>query len=333
VDVVPLSLSSPQVHLRAWHDLNVQYWQEEVPVLDPPGPLESRSELDSDRTARRGGLLAFEGDTVTGAAIYELPLLEDLDEAYVWLFVPRPFRRRGYGRGLLSAARATVASAGRCRLRGDARADGAGAGFATAVTARATQVDVGSVLDVATVDGDELAAHAVVDHAYELVDWRDRCPDDLLDRFAIVRMAMNDAPKGDEPRDEWQWDAQRERDREAHHARWGARSYVTAAVDRVTGDVAGFTELLVNERPTTAQQEDTAVLAAHRGHGLGLSLKAANLIRLRADEPQITKVLTWNAETNRHMRAVNERLGFRVLNRWLDLSLTDQGQGSPRSLL
>jgi hypothetical protein len=63
------------------------------------------------------------------------------------------------------------------------------------------------------------------------------------------------------------------------------------------------------------------VLAGHRGHGLGITVKAANLIRLRVDEPQVTRVLTWNAETNEHMRAVNERLGFRVVNCWHDLSM------------
>lgn len=318
---MPLSLSSSEGHLRAWHGINVDYWLEEVPEVDPPGELESRSELDSDRETQRGGLLALDGDTVAGVAVYELPQLEDLDEAYVWLFVPQALRRRGHGRALLQAAQDTVGAAGRTHIRGDARVDGVGIGFATAVGARSTMVDMGSVLDVTTTDTATLTELAVPDPAYALVQWRDRCPDDLLDRMALLRMTMNDAPKGDDPRDEWTWDAQREREREQRHSRWGARSYVTAAIERSTGELAGFTELLLNERPTTAQQEDTAVLVAHRGHGLGITVKAANLLRLRKEEPQITRVLTWNAESNRHMRAVNERLGFRVVNGWHDLSL------------
>ena len=322
MQLLPLSLSSPEEQLDAWHELNVAYWQEEVPAVDPPGPLESRSELHSDRTEQRGGLLMLEGDAAVGAAVYRLSLLEDLDDAYVWVFVGADERRRGRGRHLLDAVTTTVKQAGRTTLRADARVSGPGEGFAGAVGARTTQVDLGSLLDLATVDGDELERlTATTDPAYALVQWADRCPEDLVDRFAVARMAMNDAPKGDEPRDVWKWDAQRERDREARHARWQVRTYVTAAVHRDSGDVAGFTELLVNERPATAQQEDTAVVVAHRGHGLGLSLKAANLVQLQSAEPRITRVLTWNAETNRHMRAVNERLGFRVLNRWLDLAL------------
>lgn len=235
--------------------------------------------------------------------------------------MPKELRRRGRGRALLKEARKTVAAAGRVHLRGDARVHGVGGEFATAVGARSTQVEVGSVLDVTTTDIATLEDLAVPDPAYALVEWQGRCPEELLDQIARVRMAMNDAPKGDEPRDVWMWDAHRESDREARHARWGMRSYVTAAVRQDTAELAGFSELLVTERPTTAQQEDTAVIAAHRGHSLGITVKAANLLRLRAKEPQIDRVLTWNAESNRHMRAVNERLGFRVVNRWHDLSL------------
>ena len=321
MQIVPLSLSSPDDHLRAWHDLNVDYWLEELPELDPPGELESRSDLDSDPTTERGGLLALDGDRALGAAVYSLSLLEDLDEAYLWLFVPKPLRRQGLGRQLLDAARETVASAGRRHLRADARVDGAGAGFAKEIGARSTQIDVGSVLDLKTIDAATLDRLAVPPDSYSLVHWRDRCPDELVDQFAVLRAAMNDAPKGDDPGDDWAWNAWREREREARHARSGARSYVTAAVHRETGEPAGFTELLVNERPRTAMQEDTAVIAAHRGHGLGMVVKAANLIRLQADEPQIDRVLTWNAESNRYMRAVNERLGFQVVNAWLALSL------------
>ena len=318
---MPLSLSSSDARLRAWHDLNVDYWLEELPEVDPPGELESRSELDSDGTTERGGLLALDGGDALGAAVYSLSLLEDLEEAYVWLFVPKPLRRHGLGRRLLDAARDTVAAAGRHHLRGDARADGAGAGFAESVGARSTQLDMASVLDATTIDASRLDRLAVPPSSYSLVQWRDRCPDDLVDRLAVLRMAMNDAPKGDDPGDDWTWNAWREREREERHARWGVRSYVTAAVSRESSELAGFTELLVNERPTTAMQEDTAVLSAHRGHGLGMTVKAANLMLLRAHEPQKSQVLTWNAESNRHMRAVNERLGFRVANAWHQLSL------------
>jgi len=38
--------------------------------------------------------------------------------------------------------------------------------------------------------------------------------------------------------------------------------------------------------------------------------------RLAAREPQVTRILTGNADGNQHMIAINEQLGFRVLSRW-----------------
>ena len=321
MDVVALSLSSPEEHLRAWHRLGADFWREELPDVDPIGELEARADLDSDPTMQRHALLAIEDGEVVGAAAYELPLLEDLDVAWVNVLVDARHRRRGVGKALIAALTDVVAEAGRRRMVGDARVGGPGEQFAAAVGARVTQVDVGSVLDVTTTDSAALDVFAKPDSAYELVQWRDRCPDEWVERFAVARTAMNDAPHGDEPHDDWGWDRARVRALEERRMRWHVRTYTTVAVEVASGEVGGFTDLLIVDRPTTAAQEDTGVLAAHRGHGLGLSVKAANLLALVENEPQITRVMTWNAEGNRHMRAVNERLGFRVANKWLDLSL------------
>ena len=42
-------------------------------------------------------------------------------------------------------------------------------------------------------------------------------------------------------------------------------------------------------------------------------IKAANLEFVRAVLPGAGSVITWNAEENRHMLAVNEALGFRPI--------------------
>ena len=71
------------------------------------------------------------------------------------------------------------------------------------------------------------------------------------------------------------------------------------------------------ERPTIGHQHDTAVAREHRGHRLGLLLKADMLQWLRAEEPQLETIDTFNAESNSHMVSVNERLGYRVMGREL----------------
>ncbi|MBD4636278.1 GNAT family N-acetyltransferase, partial [Xanthomonas citri pv. citri] len=58
-------------------------------------------------------------------------------------------------------------------------------------------------------------------------------------------------------------------------------------------------------------QWDTIVLPEHRGHRLGMRVKAANLIAVRDALPGARAIITGNAEENRHMLDVNEALGFR----------------------
>jgi hypothetical protein len=57
------------------------------------------------------------------------------------------------------------------------------------------------------------------------------------------------------------------------------------------------------------------VARAHRGHRLGLLLKAGMLLWLAEAEPRIETVDTHNAESNNHMISVNEALGYRVMAR------------------
>lgn len=64
------------------------------------------------------------------------------------------------------------------------------------------------------------------------------------------------------------------------------------------------------ERERTVDQDDTIVLVEHRGHRLGMLLKAANLAQLERLRPGHPSIVTYNAEENRHMLTVNEALGF-----------------------
>ena len=72
-----------------------------------------------------------------------------------------------------------------------------------------------------------------------------------------------------------------------------------------------------SENPAWGEQEDTSVVRAHRGHRLGLLLKADMMRWLAEAEPQLETLDTWNAESNDHMIGVNERLGYRVMGREL----------------
>ena len=81
-----------------------------------------------------------------------------------------------------------------------------------------------------------------------------------------------------------------------------------------TGELAAFTEIAVDPAdPGWGHQMLTGVTRAHRGHRLGLLVKIAMVEWLRAAEPTLERIQTWNAESNRYMIAVNEALGYTIL--------------------
>lgn len=321
MDIVDLDLNSAPAWLDAWHRLDVDTSLETLPGLEPPSPSESRAELTSDLAYRRYGLAAVDGDTLTGAVAIEESLLEDLDTAYVWMLVGAAHRRRGVGARLLDATRERLRASGRRRVDSSVLVGSPAAAFADASGARITQIEVSNVLDVRAVDRAALRAFAQPRSPYLLASWINGCPDQLVDAFAAAHAAMDDAPHGDEKYDEAVWSAARIRDQEHKWASLGHTSLTTAAVHEPTGAVAGYTQLLLTGRPTTAVQEDTGVVRTHRGHGLGLAVKSANLLALTEYSPAITTVVTWNAESNRHMLGVNDALGFRRHSRWQEVTL------------
>jgi RimJ/RimL family protein N-acetyltransferase len=65
-----------------------------------------------------------------------------------------------------------------------------------------------------------------------------------------------------------------------------------------------------------AWQGITIVEPRHRGHRLGALVKVANLRWVRAADPALRVIDTFNAEANTYMIAINEAMGFRPLYAW-----------------
>jgi hypothetical protein len=55
------------------------------------------------------------------------------------------------------------------------------------------------------------------------------------------------------------------------------------------------------------------VTRQHRGHRLGLLVKTAMLEWLAVAEPRLERIVTGNAAVNQHMIAINEELGYELL--------------------
>jgi len=74
---------------------------------------------------------------------------------------------------------------------------------------------------------------------------------------------------------------------------------------------------------------DLRSLSGHRGHRLGLLLKADMLDWLAETQPQVASIETWNAESNDAMIGVNEMLGYRVEGRALRFQRSLQSRSQP----
>jgi hypothetical protein len=155
----------------------------------------------------------------------------------------------------------------------------------------------------------ESAARAAA--GYALVTWAGQIPDEYLGGVASIHEALNDAPWDFEAA---RWDAERVREQINRRVRQsGDRYYSVAAVHGVTGQMAALTAVSVDpEVPEWGRQNITAVARPHRGHRLGMLVKAAMLEWLPTAEPGMQMIQTGNANANTHMTAINDQLGYEL---------------------
>ncbi len=147
---------------------------------------------------------------------------------------------------------------------------------------------------------------------YRVVQWQLPTPPEFVDGYAWMKSRMStDAPAAAMEFDEETWDAARLTRHEATYLDAGRPMLVTAAQHVDSGELAAFNELVIGrDRTEATHQEDTLVLAEHRGHRLGMLVKCAGLVAWRDIAPASPRVLTYNAEENRPMLGINEAIGF-----------------------
>src|SRR5215469_13667798 len=301
-----------------------QVFQKAEHVDEPDGPWFTEQPFRGWLTVGWGGdprevwLIRSPEGSVAGWYRLELPDLENLDQAELVLVVDPAQRRRGLGRALLEHAAARAAERGRSVLNGGTRGGTGGEAFARAMGAVPGLVDAQRVMDVRAMGDEQLARlRETAEQAaegYSLVSWTGLVPEDFLEQAAVLFAALNDAPH-DPHIAPAAWDAQRVRERVNDlRPHYGMRIYAIAAVQGDTGAPAALTEVAVDPAdPGWGHQMLTGVTREHRGHRLGLLVKAAMLEWLRAAEPALERIHTWNAASNRYMIAVNEALGYMIL--------------------
>jgi GNAT superfamily N-acetyltransferase/RimJ/RimL family protein N-acetyltransferase len=292
-------------------------------ALIPIQPFEELlAEDDNQPSVRRHRWIAHDGEQPAGLILLELPTLDNVDAAHATVEVHPNHRRRGVGRALLDVLLERVRAERRSHVIGNVAEPlngppSAGAVFAASVGATRALDEVCRALEVNEVSVDRVAVQQAEAQAaaggYELVQWLGPCPDELVDDLAVLTGRMStDAPMGDLAWEAESWDRERVRESEARSTRLSRQWVTTAAREVATGHLVGYTDMGWSTRDSgTAFQWMTIVDATHRGHRLGMLVKAANLWALCREVPVLERVITWNAESNTHMIAINEALGFR----------------------
>jgi RimJ/RimL family protein N-acetyltransferase len=306
--------------LRACYQMTVAGQPEDDPNVPPAVYEDFRVwwALGESGSLVRTWLASGDAGEPVGAYVIELPQRENRKNAFAAIIVDPARRRRGIGRLLLAHMAGQAAAAGRELIMSWTRIGAPGTAFARATGAREGLLDVRRKQDLS----DELlgrlpalrAAAEPYASGYSLRCWDGPAPEDLADGLAAVYTALGDAPH-EEAFEPATFDAARLRAEEERIVARGTRCYSVAAIRDADGEVAAVTQVNVHPgQPEWGWQAITAVTKQHRGHRLGLLVKAAMIEQLAGREPALRHVVTYNSEQNEHMVAVNERLGYRVID-------------------
>jgi GNAT superfamily N-acetyltransferase len=292
-------------------------WVHPMTVRECEGEL--RHGWDGEPAA---AFVATAGGADVAVGEYAVSSYDNLHLAWLSVEVHPDHRRRGHGSELLSALVDRARGEGRTSVGIDSwDADGPRR-FATRHGLAQKSVDVNRrqfppELDRAALD-DLVAASRPCAAAYELSRCVVPTPETDLTAMAVMVAAINDAPTDDLDVEDEAFPPERIAAYEAAQLARGMTLHRVVARHREAGELAGHTVVVVDgERSQLAEQHDTAVVAAHRGHRLGLLLKLEMLRWLAEEQPQVESVDTWNAESNGHMIGVNRVLGYRVMGRGL----------------
>ena len=160
------------------------------------------------------------------------------------------------------------------------------------------------------------------------LEYYTRMPDELLDKFlSFYTETMNQAPRQDLDINDIIFTKEMLRKEEEDAAKIGRIRIRILAIEE-NGDISGFTEIVyLPENKTETKVGLTSVKKEYRGKGLGKLVKAAMLLKLKNEYPDVEYSSTDNATDNAPMLDINKRLGFKVHKENVAAQITTEALG------
>jgi GNAT superfamily N-acetyltransferase len=240
-------------------------------------------------------------------------------------------RRRGIGSACLAFMEEREQDKGRNTLVLDvhvplAGSTSAGEAFLAGAGYVVANVEITKTVDLAATEHlwPALAARAAAKlGGYALVWFVDPVPEQYADDVCAMYHAFFGAiPTGDVDLRPQHWDVARLRAGEERRRLMGVEHLMVAA-QAPTGELVGYSDVSLHTvAPRIADINSTLVLDGHRGHRLGLAMKVLLQQKIREVFPSVELVVTGNADVNSYMNSVNDELGYRAVDRLLEMQKT-----------
>ncbi len=273
----------------------------------------------------------FENDspssTMLGGGLIFIPQLDNLEKAYTGVCISPQHQRRGAGSAVLEhlVSRAAAHNRSTVLLESqysfDRREDHGYRRFAEHHGFAVASVEVSRKMPLPVPEEqlqawiDEAAPH----HRDYRIETFEEIPDELLSSVChVVNQLALDAPTGDIEFEAEKITPEIRRESDARYKKRGGNKLETVAIDQDGQAVAVTTLGILADEVDKVHQWATIVNREHRGHRLGLAVKAANLRAVQRAFPDRAAVYTSNHEDNANMVQINEKMGFEPVELYVE---------------
>ncbi|AZL04989.1 MULTISPECIES: GNAT family N-acetyltransferase [Brevibacterium] len=330
---------------HAWHEVFAAASSHD---RGPDAPVWPEAELSAElRTQRTSSMTelylvrsATEADSAIGAIALTMPLSDNRHRVDAGLYVDPGSRRRGVGSAMLEFVRSRTKELDRRVISsevfrpfrtseadsrsedvettapGIAFAEHHGFTFAIGDLRSECPLPVDSAL-VRTIAREARPFH----EGFEFHSWSGDVPEEFVEQWALMEgLIETEAPTGVRDVEPEATSAADIREQEAIFAMQGRTSFAAIALDS-SGDIAAYTQLVHSSVEAMVYQWGTLVRDQYRGHRLGAAVKAAAAHEFSQSGLEARAIITYNAEENEHMLAINQRLGFRPVERIEEVEL------------